>query len=135
MTGTTLPQSIADRETTVMSFSGGSPPRSTVTVSPDKTVCPNGHSLQSPTSYYVTDSGRHACIQCRIDYATYLIAKIEAERPVRDLQLAEEKAMRIAERRQRLEARRTTRRMLVAASEAGRVRVRIVRRRQKRVTQ
>ena len=112
-----------DPEATVMEFGGSSPPRPPSAVPISIIRCVRGHSLTDPADYFLADSGTwKTCARCRLTYLERWAAWVEANREAEAQRIAADKARRAAERQERMEARRATRRMLLAARTAGIVR-------------
>src|SRR5437016_1650332 len=104
MTRSTVPEPKTDRDATVSAYSGGSPPRPpTAHISADKTQCPKGHPLDSPGSYYITKTGLHQCMACRLEYlAAWRVWYDDPARLAAEAQaIADERARRAIEVRER----------------------------------
>jgi len=119
MTRTTASQSSIDRETTVMSFSGQSPPHSPPPLPLHAVTCPRNHPIAEPHDYFLAPSGRaKTCRICRLAWTQEWLARqadpaVQAARAARKAQTAAERLARREERkagiRLLMASRRTTR--------------------------
>lgn len=115
MTRTPPPQPSTDREATVMSYSGGSPPSLPLHV----VTCPRNHPISDPADYFLSPSGKaKTCRICRLAWTEQWLNRqsdpaVQAERAARKEQQASDRLVRLAERRAGIDllqrARRTTR--------------------------
>ena len=106
------PEASRDRESTVMTFSGGSPPRGRA-YKIDADRCTLGHDLRDTASSYLTATGRRQCLRCRITYIQFWHTRLQPQLSARDaMARAEEKVRRTAEREQRRQAQRAGRELL-----------------------
>jgi hypothetical protein len=111
-----------ERDATVNSFSGGSPPRGTRFYKGNAAVCSQGHDLTKPDSFYLTPTGRKTCQVCRMAFIEQL--RKQWADPARAKRIAAANVERHANQVARREAQRAGRALIREARRIAKERAR-----------
>jgi hypothetical protein len=112
MTRSTVLQPSIDRETTVMAYSGGSPPALPLHI----TMCPRNHPITDPDTYFLSPAGKtKTCAICRMAWTKQFLSRqidsaVQAERAARKTQQDADRLARRRERRAGLQLLKASRR-------------------------